>query len=127
MKTKHTFILIAFFSFLSANIYAQKTTESFTVYGSCGMCEERIEQTALGVNGVSSAEWNSSDQKLTVRFDKSQTDVSAIQKSIAAVGHDTELFAANDDVYANLPGCCQYDRKSPASKKSHKGTKGCKH
>ncbi|MDA3882115.1 MAG: heavy-metal-associated domain-containing protein [Bacteroidales bacterium] len=116
MKTKNTFLLIAFFSLLSANTYAQKTTQSFTVQGSCSMCEERIEQTALGVDGVSSAEWNSSEQKLTVSFDESQTNVSAIQKSIAAVGHDTELFTANDEVYANLPGCCQYERKKEAKK-----------
>ncbi len=123
MKTKNTFLLIAFFSLLSANTFAQKTSQSFTVNGSCGMCEERIEQTALNIDGVSSAEWNSSNQKLTVSFDESETNVSAIQKSIAAVGHDTELFSANDDVYANLPGCCQYERKKGTKKQKSSSCK----
>ncbi len=30
---------------------------------------------------------------------------------MAYAGHDNEKFLAPDDAYANLPGCCQYDRK----------------
>lgn len=35
----------------------------------------------------------------------------AFRKKIAAVGHDTEKFEADDKVYEKLPGCCLYERK----------------
>jgi len=35
-----------------------------------------------------------------------------IHKKIASVGYDTELETANDEVYNNLHGCCQYERKN---------------
>jgi hypothetical protein len=33
-----------------------------------------------------------------------------ILKRIALAGYDNNEFLAPDDVYANLPECCQYDR-----------------
>ena len=39
------------------------------------------------------------------------------EKKIAAVGHDTEKYLADDKVYEKLPGCCHYERKK-AEKKS---------
>ena len=31
-------------------------------------------------------------------------------KRIALAGYDSDIFLAPDDIYAKLPGCCQYDR-----------------
>ena len=47
---------------------------------------------------------------LAVTFDPAKTNVEALSKKLAAVGHDTEKFKASDDAYAKLPGCCHYDR-----------------
>jgi hypothetical protein len=33
-----------------------------------------------------------------------------IHKAIAKVGYDTEMEKADDEVYNNLQGCCQYTR-----------------
>ena len=34
-----------------------------------------------------------------------------IQKAIASVGHDTELYSAKEEDYNNLHSCCKYERK----------------
>jgi outer membrane receptor for ferrienterochelin and colicins len=80
---------------------------TFEVNGVCGMCEERIEKAAK-VSGVSSAEWNVDSHVLTVTYDKSKVQLIAIHKAIAAVGHDTKLVKASEEVYNNIHGCCKY-------------------
>jgi len=84
-------------------------TETFKVLGKCGMCKTRVEKTAK-TEGATSAAWDSKTQMLTVTFDPSKTNKDALSKKIASVGHDTELYKAPDNVYENLPGCCQYER-----------------
>lgn len=85
-------------------------TESIKVYGNCETCQARIEKAAK-VDGVSKANWDSKTQMLALVYDPSKTTSDDIQKKIAAVGHDTEKFKADDKAYAKLPGCCKYDRK----------------
>ena len=85
-------------------------TENIKVWGNCDMCKTRIEKAAK-VNGVSKANWDSKTQMLALVYDPSKTTSDDIQKKIAAVGHDTEKFKADDKAYAKLPGCCKYDRK----------------
>ncbi|MDP2887975.1 MAG: efflux RND transporter periplasmic adaptor subunit [Bacteroidota bacterium] len=78
------------------------------VSGECEMCKDRIETAAKTVSGVKSAEWTAEKQMLHIEFDSSKTNSDAIQKAIAAVGHDTEKFKASDNVYKALPECCLY-------------------
>ena len=85
-------------------------TETIKVWGNCDMCKERIEK-AVKVDGVSKASWDSKTQMLSVVYDPSKTNSNDIQKKIAAVGHDTEKFKADDKAYAKLDDCCQYERK----------------
>lgn len=85
-------------------------SETIKVWGNCGTCKARIEKAAK-VDGVSSADWNKETKVLTLVYDPSKVKSDDIQKKIAAVGHDTEKFKADDKVYAKLPGCCQYERK----------------
>jgi hypothetical protein len=47
---------------------------------------------------------------LTLEYDSSQTSIGEVSESIAKAGHDTKYSKAGEDVYDNLPGCCQYDR-----------------
>jgi copper chaperone CopZ len=84
-------------------------TESFKVWGKCGMCKDRIENTVKS-EGATAAVWNSKTQMLSVTFDSEKTNVEALSKKLALVGHDTEKFKAPDEVYAKLPGCCHYER-----------------
>ena len=88
---------------------AEMTTK-FKVYGNCGMCEKRIEKAAK-LDGVSSADWNEETKMLTVTFDAQKVKPGQIHKAVAAVGHDTDKVKAPDEVYAELHGCCQYERQ----------------
>jgi periplasmic mercuric ion binding protein len=90
---------------------ATTKTETFKVWGNCEMCKARIEKAAQ-INGVSKAEWSSETQILTLVYDPSKVKSDDILKKIAAVGHDTEKFKADDKAYNKLPSCCQYDRKN---------------
>lgn len=85
-------------------------TESFKVWGACGMCKTRIEKTALA-EGVKTASWESKTQMLTITYNPAKTGKEALSKKLAAVGHDTEKFKAPDEVYNSLPGCCHYERQ----------------
>jgi len=89
---------------------AATKTETFKVWGQCEMCKSRIEKTAKA-EGASNAFWDEKSQMLSVTFDPVKTNKDALSKKIASVGHDTEKYKAPDEVYAELPGCCHYERK----------------
>lgn len=82
--------------------------QMFKASGNCGMCKDRIETTAKEVKGVSSATWDEKSKMVHVNYNPGVTNLDQIQKAIAAVGHDTEKFKANNDVYSKLPECCLY-------------------
>ena len=111
MKTK-VLSLVAMFFLGTFAVFAQSKTESFLVNGNCGMCEKRIEKAALGIDGVSKADWNKETKKLEIVFDDTKTDTDKVEVAVAKVGHDTKKHKAKDEVYNNLPGCCKYDRDS---------------
>lgn len=81
------------------------------VQGLCEMCKERIETTAKGVHGVSSAVWDKEKRILHLDFDSTLTNLDAISKAIAKVGHDTDRDKADQAVYDALPGCCKYRKE----------------
>ena len=85
-------------------------TIMFKVAGECDMCKDRIETAAKSVKGVETAEWSAEKQMMHLTFDPKQTNSDAVQKAIAAVGHDTQKFKAPDSVYQKLPECCLYER-----------------
>lgn len=101
-----------------SKVTAQSKTESFKVFGNCGMCKKRVEK-ALAVDGIAKADWNVETKMMTVTYDTAKISNEAIQKKIAAVGHDTEKEKAADAVYNKLPGCCQYDRAATAQPAHH--------
>lgn len=110
MKTKINLILAMMFIGILSLSAEETKTEKFKVYGNCGMCEARIEKAVNAIEGVASAQWDSETKMIEVSFDDAKTDLNKIQKAIADVGHDTELFTAKDEVYDKLHGCCKYDR-----------------
>jgi copper chaperone CopZ len=123
MKSIQLFISVLALSIFSVTAQAQghdhtKTTvagdtvktESFKVWGECGMCKARIEKT-VKAEGASAASWDSKTQLLTVTYNPAKTGKEALSKKLAAAGHDTEKFKAPDEVYNNLPGCCHYERQ----------------
>ncbi len=102
--------------FIFSNFSAQTKTFKAKVEGNCGMCKERIEETAKSNKNVKSAVWNMSKKTLTVSYDASKTDKKEVLKSVAEVGHDNEMFRASDKTYDELEACCQYDRPDNSKK-----------
>lgn len=110
-------ILVAFFAVLvvagcntqNQNKKASSKTEEIKVLGECGMCKTRIED-AMKIDGIAEAVWNQETKLLRVTYNPALITSDDIQKKAASVGHDTDKYRADDDVYASLPGCCHYER-----------------
>lgn len=81
------------------------------VRGNCDMCKNRIEKAALSVKGVKVATWYTNQQDLHLILDENKCSVEQVSEAIADVGHDTEKMKATDKAYANLHGCCKFERK----------------
>lgn len=94
------------------------TTDTFKVYGNCGMCKATIEGALKDVKGIEKAEWNIEAKMMYVTYDKKLISLDDIKKKIAGVGYDTDKFRASDETYEELPGCCQYER--PESETNNK-------
>ena len=103
---------------ISGKVIAQTTsgnqdnqkTGTFKVWGNCEMCKARIEK-AVKSEGATTADWNKNTKILTVTFDPSKTSVDTFSKKLAAAGHDTEKYRADDKAYQALEACCQYERR----------------
>jgi len=80
---------------------------TFRVEGECGMCQDRIETTALKA-GAETAEYDLGSKILTVNIDFNTMDINDIRWAIAEAGHDNGDFITSDDVYDDLPDCCKY-------------------
>jgi periplasmic mercuric ion binding protein len=98
------------YSQTSAQKSGTTKTETLKVWGNCDMCKARIEKTVLAA-GATSADWSTETKMLTVKYDPSKTNGESLSKKLAAVGHDTEKFKADDKAYNALPSCCKYERK----------------
>lgn len=119
MKSILSVLMAVFFISGTPKLFAQSVkTETFKVYGNCNMCKKRIEKAATGA-GVTKTTWDVNTKIMTITYDSAKTSSDAIQKRIAAVGHDTEKQKAAGDVYNKLPGCCKYERTNADMKKEH--------
>lgn len=109
MKRIIPFLLISiFFANLGfAQSTAADTTVQFKVDGVCGMCQQRI-QKALRIKGVTSAKWQAATKLATVTYKPAVVTLQELHRTVAAVGHDTELERAEEKVYRALPDCCLY-------------------
>jgi copper chaperone CopZ len=118
MKKIKPFLVVAF-TLLIGSAFAQDREGKVKVYGNCTLCGARIEQAAR-LEGVKEAQWDLTTKMLTVTYEGAKVTGDAIQKSIAAAGHDTEKFRADAAVYKKLPACCRYDRKPAEGKPSQR-------
>lgn len=117
LKSVMTLAFLLFAVSINAQTKNQKT-EIVRVEGNCGMCKTTIEK-AGNLTNESIVEWDKSTKMATITYDSSKTSKSAILKRIALSGYDNELFVSPDDTYAQLPGCCQYDRAIAVVEKHH--------
>ena len=109
-----TLVLLSFTA-CKAQIKNQKT-EMVKIFGNCGMCKKTIEK-AGNVKKIAQIDWNKDTKMATISYDEAKTNPTEILKRIATSGYDNEEFYAPNEVYANLPECCQYERKTKTIKK----------
>ena len=103
-------LLSAFLCTVNYAIMGQSLIDyTFRVEGACGMCAERIEETAINKGQAQSASYNIETHMLTVSIDESITDISEIKWELAQAGHSNGSFEVPQDVYNALPLCCQYN------------------
>lgn len=110
MKAKQVLLMVAIVMISTSAFAQKKKTETFKVYGNCGMCETRIEKAVGAVDGVLKAEWDVKTDMLKVTYKPKVVELKKIHEAAAKVGHDTDLVKAKDEVYAKLHGCCKYER-----------------
>jgi len=84
-------------------------TENIKIYGNCDMCKTNIEK-AGNLKKVAELDWNKDTKMAKIIYDTTKTSTTEILKRIALAGYDSNQFLAPDDVYANLPNCCKYER-----------------
>jgi len=124
---KNTFRILFLWATLSLISYpseAQLTslkTDSFQVYGNCEQCKTRIEK-AIHEMGIPNATWSVKSKMLVVQFDSLRFDLKTIKQKLAAVGHDTREFQADESIYDKLPACCHYTRFLPEANHSNYGS-----
>lgn len=112
MKSLNIVVAIILLTLTSCNAQIKNAqTETVKVFGNCGMCESTIEK-AGNKKKIAKVDWNKDTKTATITYDSKQTNTDEILKRIALSGYDSEKFLAPDDVYAKLPECCQYERKT---------------
>ena len=113
---KQVLVILAVVFFASTTLDAESPSigkwevVTFDVSGNCGMCKTTIESSLKNVEGVKFAVWNVDTKKITVKYNPNVIELIDIHKKIAAVGYDTSLVKAEEEVYKKLPQCCLYDR-----------------
>ncbi|WP_083678307.1 heavy-metal-associated domain-containing protein [Lacinutrix venerupis] len=109
MKTIKSTILVLAVLITSITFAQDKNKRaSIEVDGVCLMCKKRIEKASLNTKGVKSAKWDVQTHELKLIFDERKTNIEAISKSIAEVGHDTKELKATDEAYNSVHPCCKY-------------------
>lgn len=103
------FALLVFFTSCK-NSSTEKTT-SFKVWGNCEQCKTTIE-SSCNVDGITKKDWNVESKIITVTFDTTKINLSAIQELIAKSGYDNDGFNGDSSAYSQLVECCQYERKT---------------
>lgn len=102
------FLMLGFIGLNDVSAQEPSETEYTTyVYGVCEMCKTTIEENALKVKGVKSAEWDIETGILTAEVEAT-FDESQLHKAINKVGYDTELSQATEEDYNSLHVCCKY-------------------
>jgi len=94
----------------TATVEAGLVTETFKVFGNCGMCKRKIESAASEVEGIQYANWDVASKAMTVKYKPGAVQLDDLKAKIAAVGYDSETHRAPDEAYNSLHGCCQYER-----------------
>ena len=121
------FLLMAATLLLAGMANAKVVEKTFTVRGHCGMCKNRIETAAKGVEGVQDAAYDLKAQSLTLTYDNAKTSPRKVQKIIAKLGYDAGKIKAPQEAYDRLEPCCKYREIEGISDHQHGEGEGHHH
>ncbi|MEO0470085.1 MAG: heavy-metal-associated domain-containing protein [Bacteroidota bacterium] len=82
-------------------------TMSFFVEGNCETCQSYIQQSALEVAGVNTAQWQYDKSELTIHFNPDKTDAESVMLALSEAGFNSQFFDADPAARKSLPACCQ--------------------
>jgi len=103
--------MVMMLSIVTLSVQAQKKEKVKTIViqtsAECGDCEERIEGLLNYTKGVSFAELNLENMKLTVKFKPSVITEAEIKDKISKLGYDADDVKAEHEAMMKLPECCQ--------------------
>ncbi len=63
----------------------EEKTETFTVYGNCGMCERTIEGSLKDETSVKFADWDKETHQMTVSFNPEEITLDNIKQKIPTI------------------------------------------
>ena len=103
-------IIIALFSILTINAWAQTETADIFTSAQCigDCCKERIEEEMQFTKGVTAVNLDIESQVLTVTFKTKKNSVEKIRKIISGIGYDADDVEADKKAHDKLPKCCQH-------------------
>ena len=116
-------IIIALFSILTINAWAQKETVQVKTSAECvvNCCKDRIEEEMQFTKGVTAVALDVESQMLTVTFKTKKNSVENIRTIISNIGYDADEVKAKKSAHDNLPGCCQNPDFLTPKEQSHEG------
>jgi len=102
-------IIIALFSILTINAWAQKETANIITSAQCEMCKERILEEMQFTKGVTAVDLDVESQLLTITFKSKKTNLEKmkIREIISGIGYDADDVEADKKAHDKLPKCCQ--------------------
>lgn len=110
INLKSALLVLAMFAVLFniSETYAgnNKTTINIPTI-QCGTCKKNITNALNKVDGVINVKVDMSSKTVTVKYDDSKTDVSALENAITAAGYDANDRKADQTAYDNLDECCK--------------------
>jgi mercuric ion binding protein len=71
------------------------------------MCEKTIE-TAMDTKGIVQADFELSNNLLTITYKPSKISEAEIHTLLNEAGYDTEKSTCSEEQYARVHGCCKY-------------------
>ena len=104
-------LIIALFSILTINAWAQKETVEILTSASCfeGLCcKERIEEEMQFTRGVTAVDLDIESQVLSVTFKTKKTDIDKLRQVISSIGYNADDVKGNKKAHDKLPSCCQH-------------------
>ena len=103
-------IIIALFSILTINAWAQTQTADIFTSAQCigDCCKERIEEEMQFTKGVTAVNLDIESQVLTVTFKTKKNSVEKIREIISGIGYDADDVEADKKAHDKLPKCCQH-------------------